>query len=646
MVSRSALFVVLALSASCAQAATLEANPIRKIVTLMQDMQKEIETEGEKEKVLYDNFMCFCETGEADLTKTAEGAQAKISETSSTLETDTAEKATVDQELTEHKADREAAKKDMEEAEAIRTKEKAEYEATAADSKTNIAALSGAIPAIEKGLGGASLIQLPHSDRLMKIANAAQNLDSFDRESLTAFLQQRDGEEAPGTDQIVGIMEQMLEEMEKSSAEADADEAKAAAAFADLSGSKNKEVSVATAAIETKTVRSGELAVSTVQAQNALDDAEAELADAEKFAATLKVQCAEKTKEFQARSALRAEEVAAISEAIAILNDDDALDVFKKAVPAAALAQTVGFLQAKHTKASKFEKAHTMIAGAAQMYKSQPLSLLAYSMRVQIKLGAKAQNFNQILGMIDNMVKILAQEQGDDDKHKEYCEKEFDKAGDDEAAAKDKMAGEDATITEVTDSIATLESDVATLTESIKELDKSVATATASRKAEHAEYTTSAASNEAANALLEKAKQRLNKFYNPTLYKAPPKKELSMEDSLYVSAGREEFAGLVQIRTHSRVAQPVAPETFSGIQQPKREKSTGVLALMDMMQKDLQSDMADAEADEKAAQKDYEDLMTESAASRASSAKSITDKEASKAELETKLQETKEAKAP
>merc|ERR1719161_1943947 len=75
------------------------------------------------------------------------------------------------------------------------------------------------------------------------------------------------------------------------------------------------------------------------------------------------------------------------------------------------------------------------------------------------------------------------------------------------------------------------------------------------------------------------------------------------------------------------------------------EKSTGVIALMEMMQKDLQSDMKDAEADEKAAQKEYEDLMTESAATRATSAKSITDKEASKAELETKLQETKESKA-
>ena len=46
---------------SCA-ALTLqtEANPIRKVVTLLQDMQKEIEAEGEKEKGLYDKFMCYC----------------------------------------------------------------------------------------------------------------------------------------------------------------------------------------------------------------------------------------------------------------------------------------------------------------------------------------------------------------------------------------------------------------------------------------------------------------------------------------------------------------------------------------------------------------------------------------------------------
>merc|ERR1719482_1022818 len=136
------------------------------------------------------------------------------------------------------------------------------------------------------------------------------------------------------------------------------------------------------------------------------------------------------------------------------------------------------------------------------------------------------------------MVGILGAEQDEDDKHKEYCEAELDKAADDAKAATDKIASLDATVTELTDSAATIKDDIATLTAEIKELDKSVATATNQRKAEHAEYTTSATLNEAALQLLEKAKQRLNKFYNPTLYKAEPKKELSMEDKLYDSAGR------------------------------------------------------------------------------------------------------------
>jgi len=639
------VFVLVLLGISAASA--LEANPIRKIVTLMQDMQKEIEAEGEKEKVLYDNFMCWCETGAADLKKGAETASAAIDEFSSKLEQETAEKSQIDQELIEHKADRESAKKDVDESTSLRNKEKEDYDAVAAESATNIKALSGALPALKKGLGGAALIQMAGASRLNKIIEHSLVLDSFDRESMTAFLQAKEG--APGSDQIVGIMEQMLEEMQKSSAEADADEAKAVASFNELTASKQKEIEVATGAIETKSVRSGELAVAIVQDQNGLDDAKEELADNQQQLASMTTTCAEKTKEFQVRSKLRAEEVAAISEAIAILNDDDALDVFKKAVPASSFVQSgsVGFLQAKQGKASALTKAQTILSAAALKFDSKPLALISFSMRSKIKLaaktGVKAQNFGMIMNMIDNMVKILGEEQDEDDKHKEYCEAEFDKSGDEEKATTDKIASLDATVTELTDSAATLKEDIATLTGEIKELDKSVAQATAQRKAEHAEYTTNAALNEAANALLEKAKQRLNKFYNPTLYKAPPKKELSMEDSLYVKAGREEFAGLVQIRSHTMLKQ--APEIFSGIQQPKTEKSTGVIALMNMMQSDLQSDMKDAEADEKGAQKEYEDLMTDSAASRAQSAKSITDKEASKAELETKLQETKESKA-
>merc|ERR1719473_627231 len=66
---------------------------------------------------------------------------------------------------------------------------------------------------------------------------------------------------------------------------------------------------------------------------------------------------------------------------------------------------------------------------------------------------------------------------------------------------------------------------------------------------------------------------------------------------------------------------------------------------MDMLKKDLETDMNTAESEEKLAQKEYEDLMGESAATRAQKAKSITDKDAAKATLETKLEEANESSA-
>merc|ERR1719163_1224796 len=94
----------------------------------------------------------------------------------------------------------------------------------------------------------------------------------------------------------------------------------------------------------------------------------------------------------------------------------------------------------------------------------------------------------------------------------------------------------------------------------------------------------------------------------------------------------------------SDVAPPPPPETFSG-DVKKNEKSAGVIGLMDMIIKDLGNDMKDAEYEEKTAQKDYAELMADSQASRAGDTKSLTGKESSKAEIETKLITSKETRA-
>merc|ERR1712156_666232 len=67
--------------------------------------------------------------------------------------------------------------------------------------------------------------------------------------------------------------------------------------------------------------------------------------------------------------------------------------------------------------------------------------------------------------------------------------------------------------------------------------DKSVAEATAQRKEENAEFRALVASDTAAKEVLAFAKNRLNQFYIPKLYKPPAKEELSAEDRIYSAEG-------------------------------------------------------------------------------------------------------------
>merc|ERR1719169_155342 len=90
---------MLALLSSGALGADQGVNPIRKIVGLLENMQKELETEGAKEKELYDKFMCFCDAGAADLLKTASDAEAASKAAAAQLEADTAEKAQLEADI-------------------------------------------------------------------------------------------------------------------------------------------------------------------------------------------------------------------------------------------------------------------------------------------------------------------------------------------------------------------------------------------------------------------------------------------------------------------------------------------------------------------------------------------------------------------
>merc|ERR1719271_1735009 len=117
------------------------------------------------------------------------------------------------------------------------------------------------------------------------------------------------------------------------------------------------------------------------------------------------------------------------------------------------------------------------------------------------------------------------------------------------------------------------------------------------------------------------------KFYRPTMYKEAPPKELTEEEKITAASG---FATPVfaEIRSHSLddAAPPPPPETW-GAYQKKDGKSNGVIALMEMLVKELSGDLTASENEEKTSQKDYETLMADSQATRAQNVASITDKE-------------------
>merc|ERR1712013_137978 len=219
--------------------------------------------------------------------------------------------------------------------------------------------------------------------------------------------------------------------------------------------------------------------------------------------------------------------------------------------------------------------------------------------------------------------------------------------------------GEENAIATTQEGIATLAEEIAALTASIKALDRAVAEATEQRKEENTEYKALIASNTAASDLLGFAKNRLNKFYNPRLYKAPPKVELSMEDRIFKNMGNPDdlvttaapggiadtgITAFVQVSTRRKDAPAPPPETWDAYTK-KGGESNGVIAMVDLLVKDLDKEMTEATADEKNSQADYETMTKEAAAKRTTDSESLTGKSAAKADLEGELQAHTDASA-
>merc|ERR1719482_2183282 len=420
------------------------------------------------------------------------------------------------------------------------------------------------------------------------------------KQSITAFLQQPAGFQsyAPASGRIFGILKQMKETFESNLSQSQKDELAAQDAFSQLKSAKLEEIAAAKKQLDNKEVELADTDEANAQAKEDLADTRNALSADQKFLLDLKEKCRITDQEFEARQKARGEEISAVSEAIAILSDDSAHDMFSK---------TLGFVQVKATrsvqKKARSDVAKLLKAAAA---KSGNTELLAIASMAQLDA------FTKVKAAIDEMVTALLKEKQDEIKHRDFCIEELAQNDKQNAVSTDEKNDLEANIASLESEIDTLTKDLAALAAEIKEAQVQVKRASEDRELENKEFQQTVADQRATQQILKKALDRLKVVY-----------------------------GFVQTsQPEPGAAAPPPPPGFSDYKQ--NSGAGGVLTMMEGIITDAKVMETEAIQAEQDSQSAYESFVKNTNDSIASAQKAIINMKESKAKAEESLTQADE----
>jgi len=496
------LTFLLCASALVLKDAETKDRPVTKVINLLKDMQATLQKEQEQDEEIYEKLQCWCETNNKEKSRAVEIAQARITQLQSDIEELTGKSARLN---TEIKALNEEIAKNTEaldKATAIREKELSEFNAEEKDMLQSIEALKNAIVVLSKHH------EMP-AEALVSVAAVIRHqmhkhqLTLRQKNEVTAFLQGTQPvaaqSYAPQSGQIFGILKQMKETFESNLSTAQKEEMASREAFQQLKAAKEAEIAAGQSAVDSKSEELASTDEKNAQAKQDLEDTRNALSADQKFLMDLKDKCRVTDAEWEERSKTRGEEIQAVSEAIAILSDDDAHDLFSK---------TLGFPQVKVAVDGKKVargKAVALLKAAAAKTGNTELAALAAT--------AQLDAFTKVIKAIDDMIAALTKQQADEVKHKDFCTAELNENEKQTMVATDEKNDLEASIADLGATIETLTSDIATLNAEIKEMQVQIKRASEDREAENKEFQQTVADQRATQQILQKALDRLNQFY-------------------------------------------------------------------------------------------------------------------------------------
>merc|ERR1719343_1511619 len=286
------------------------ANPVRKVVALLQNMQEKVQAEGSKEEELYSKFKCYCKSGFGELESRIEAASNAAPELEADIKAGEEKLVQTKQSLEDAQKERAEAKGAIASAGSIREKDAKAFGESKTTLEGYISQISSAVASLEKGMAGGFLRERSSAAALRKIVERSEILGDDDKEMVMSFLSGQ-ASYAPQGGEVTGILKQMGDDFAKSLKAAEDEEAAAIKDHEALVVAKNKEIGVLTASIEQKLALVGELGVSIVQMKADFEDTNGNLLEDKKMLADLKAGCSTKDAEYEARVKTRGEELLA-----------------------------------------------------------------------------------------------------------------------------------------------------------------------------------------------------------------------------------------------------------------------------------------------------------------------------------------------
>jgi len=625
--------------------------PVKRVATLLQEIEKTVKSEQEEDETLYKKLVCWCKANRNEKFEAVEKAQAEIESLNASIKSLSARSSELTTDIKGLEDEVSANKASLAEATALREKQLQEFHGSEMDSVQAIENLKAALEVLSKHHTGAfpqlwlSLLALGSKDEPWTREHEASRsmrslselirhngLDEGDRlaartisqhflqpdsahvagwsaddeaivrravRAATGLLQARHGDGyypsyAARSGEIVGILKQLKEEMESDLSEAQKLESSRAASFAELRAAKSDEIAGGEKMAEKK---EDELATVNNDLAHAKEDLAQEVAALDEhqvFLASLKKTCATADADFAARSKARADEIKAVSETIAILMEDEARNTFNRTYSLIQVSSGVS----RRGRESR-QKAAAALRQSAVRAHDPRLSMLATAVELD--------SFARVKKAIDDMIAMLKVQQADEVKKNDFCKAELHETEMTTAKTDDRKAELEATEASLVSDIKALEEKLAEAGAEISSLHVNLQRASEDRQAENIDFQKTVADQTMVLGVLKKALKRLQEYYDA---------ESLLQDG--------------DTRAHARVDEKPAPP----MAQKEYRPSKGALGVMQMMEKLMQEAkamIAESKQTEVDAQVAYEQTVADTTSSVAALQKEIATKTKAKA---------------